>query len=264
MATGGDAALEYASRLDEIGFPEFTTKLVSDTFDALIASSLRQQQGYIELVNAVAKSLQKYINDTKDDIGPAEIMQLLAAAVPPQSPSATSEPTKVQPTATLTAKDAEALNSALEIKGTDIDQDNKAASAGKLDENGYNKILEAAAKRLAANKYDQLQQMTKLGMLRLVVDDGTIETRLNFHTYGSEYFNRNTSDYSRDSFQLRANAKTGGLLSAWVSASASTSYTSMNVSTANTSQNENSGASVDIFGGVRINFHTDYLPLNKS
>lgn len=263
MATGGDAALAYASRLDEIGFPEFTTKLVSDTFDALIAANLRQQQGYIELIEAVSKSLKTYINDTKDDIGPSEIMQLLAAAVPPASPSATSEPTKVKPTAKLTEADATALNKALEVKGVDIDKDNKVATAGTVSQSGYEKILDAAAVRLAANKYDQLEQMTKLGMLRLVVDDGTIETRLNFHTYGSEYFNRNTSDYSRDSFQARANAKTGGLLSLWVNASASTSYTSVNVSTTNTRQTESSGADVNIFGGVKIHFHTDYLPLNK-
>ncbi len=264
MATGGDAALAYASRLDEIGFPEFTTKLVSDTFDALIAANLRQQQGYIELIEAVSKSLKAYINDTRDDIGPSEIMQLLGAAVPPSSPGATSEPTKVKPGAKLTEADATALNNALEIKGIELDKDNKAATAGTLSQSGYDKILDAAAMRLAANKYDQLEQMTKLGMLRLVVDNGTIETRLNFHAYGSEYFNRNTSAYSRDSFALRASAKTGGLLSAWVSASASTSYTSMNVSTASTRQNESSGVDVNIFGRVQLNFHTDYLPLNKS
>ena len=41
--------------------------------DSLIASDLRQQQAFLELVQAVSKSLKEYINDTKDDIGPQDL-----------------------------------------------------------------------------------------------------------------------------------------------------------------------------------------------
>jgi hypothetical protein len=263
MPSGGDAAIGYASRLDEIGFPEFTTKLVADTFDALIAADLRQQQGFIELVEATAKSLSTFINDTKDDIGPAEIMQLLSAAVPPATPDATAPPTKVAVGANLSAADVTALNNALEVPGAGLESDNKVAKSGALSQSGYDALLAAAATRVAANKYDLLQQMVKLGMLRLVVDDGTIETRLNFRAYGSDYFRANSSSMSRSQFDFRANAKTGGLLSGWVSAAASTAYTSMKVSTSSQQSSSDSGVSVDIFGGVKINFHTDYLPLNQ-
>ena len=73
MASGVDSAIATAARLDEIGFPEFTTKLVTDVFDALIASNLQQQKAYIELLQATAKSLKDFINDTRDDIGAPEI-----------------------------------------------------------------------------------------------------------------------------------------------------------------------------------------------
>jgi hypothetical protein len=137
------------------------------------------------------------------------------------------------------------------------------AKSGALSQSGYDALLAAAATRIAANKYDLLQQMVKLGMLRLVVEDGTIETRLNFRAYGSDYFRANSSSMSRSQFDFRANAKTGGLLSSWVSASASTAYTSMKVSTSSQQSSSNSGVDVDIFGGVKINFRTDYLPLNE-
>ncbi|MEO7131967.1 MAG: hypothetical protein ABIZ07_11375 [Dermatophilaceae bacterium] len=263
MPTAGDNALGYASRLDEIGFPEFTTKLVADTFDALIAADIRQQQAFIELVEATAKSLTTFINDTKDDIGPGEIMQLLSQAVPPTTQDASAPPTKVVVGATLSAADVTAVNDALEVTGGGVDSDNKVAKAGALTQSGYDALLAAAATRIAANKYALLQQMVKLGMLRLVVDDGVIETRLNFRAYGSDYFRANSSTTSRSQFDFRANVKTGGLLSNWVNASASTAYTSMRVSTSSQQSSSSSGVTVDIMGGVKINFHTDYLPLNQ-
>lgn len=46
-------------RLGEIGFPEFTAKLVKDVFDALLGTTLRQMEQYSELVAATAKTLQE-------------------------------------------------------------------------------------------------------------------------------------------------------------------------------------------------------------
>lgn len=264
MPTGGDAAIGYASRLDEIGFPEFTTKLVSDTFDALIAADVRQQQAFVELLRETSKSLAQFVNDTKDDVGPAEIMQLLSAVVPPAEQTPDAPPSKVAVGSSLTAAEATALNGALEVKDAGVANDNKVASNGNVTQNGYDAILKAVAIRIAANKYTLLSEMVKQGMLRLVVDDGTIETRLNFRAYGSDYFNANSASMSRSEFGFRANAKSGGLVSMWVKAAASTSYNSVRVSTSSTASGSTSGASVDIFGGVRINFHTDYLPLNPN
>ncbi len=259
---GGNDAVAYASRLGEIGFVEFTTKLVSDVFDSLVAADIRQQQAFIELLQATTKSLTTYINDTKDDIGPADIMQLLSAAAPPVNPDAA--PSKVVETgATLTAADVTKLNDALEVKDGGVTSDNKVASAGALTPAKVDDIQTAAAIRIAANKYTLLKEMVKLGMLRLVVNDGTIETGLNFHSYGSDYFSSNSSKFSRSDFAFRARAATGGILSAWVKASASTAYTSVNVSTSNTAQGSNSGVDVTITGSVKINFKTDYQPLNQ-
>lgn len=261
---GGDDVLGYASRLEEIGFPEFTTKLVSDTFDALIAADLRQQEGFIQLVEATGKTLSKFIADTKDDIGPEEIIQILSAVAPPANADADSAPSKVAVGNSLAAADVTAINDALEVTDAGITDDNKVASTGNITQPGYDKILEAVANRVAASKYSLLQNMVKQGMLRLVVDDGTIETKLNFRAYGSDYFRDNKSSMSRKDFNFRAAAKTGGLLSLWVKASASTSYNSVRVNTETSSSGSNSGVTVNIFGGVRINFHTDYLPLNPN
>jgi hypothetical protein len=42
MANGATQAVENATRLSEIGFPEFTAQLITDTFNAITSSYLNQ------------------------------------------------------------------------------------------------------------------------------------------------------------------------------------------------------------------------------
>lgn len=265
--SGVNDAVVAATRLNEIGFVEFTTKLVSDVFDTLVASNLRQQQAFIELLQATSKTLTTYVNETKDDIGPGEIMQVLTAIAPrnADTPATSDSPTAITPGGKLSADEASTVNTALTITdpASNAVSNDKAAKAGVLDDKAIDTLRDAVAQRVAANKYTLLKEMLKLGMLRLVVTDGTIETGLNFHTYGSDYLRNNASRYSSSQFQFKANAKTGGIISAWVSASASTAYTSVAVSTSNTASGSNSGVDITITGGVKINFKSDYLPLDQ-
>lgn len=271
MANGTSAAVTEATRLGEIGFPEFTVKLVTEVFDALIAANIRQQEAYIELIQNVSGTLQNYINNTKDDFGPEQVLQFLAAVLPALDANGQEDPTdpngtKVAEGKNLTQEDADALNDALEVpKDADgnevVANDNRIAQQGDLDAAAVQAILTAVANRLAANKYTLLREMVRLGMLRLIVDNGVIETRLTFTTRGSSLSQQASSRYSRRSFGFRARAKTGSFLSPWVSASASTRYNSLSVSTSNKLDRDVSGSSVQIFGRVQINFKTDFQPL---
>jgi hypothetical protein len=267
MANGTELAITQAARLNEIGFPEFTAKLITDTFDALVAANIRQTEAYIELVQQVSKTLTQYINDTRDDISGEELMQFLAAALPPDDADAESDPTKVAVNGTITTTDRTNLNTALAIPGHpaegDIAADNQVnvPTDTALSESHVQTILQAVANRLAANKYDLLKEMVKLGILRLVVENGTIETRLTFTTYGSTFYQKQATQYHRDSFQFKSKARTGWFVSLWAKASASTRYSSVNVSTTRETNRDISGSRVQIYGSVIINFKTDYQPL---
>ena len=260
--SGTSEAVTQAARLSEIGFPEFTTKLITDVFDSLVATNLRQTEAYTELLQQTGKSLTTFINDTKDDIGGEMLLQFLAHVSPPKDLDG-EDPSLVKIGNELKAADVEAINNALAVTDAGITNDNKVATAGNLTEAKVNSILDAVASRISADKYSLLKEMVKQGILRLVVENGDIETRLIFNTYGSSFYQQKTSDYQRKNFSFRAKAKTGGLLSAWVKASASTSYNSVKISTATKTDQDRSGSSVQIFGRVRINFKTDYLPLDQ-
>ncbi len=271
--SGTSEAVSQATRLSEIGFPEFTTKLITDVFDALVSSNLRQTQAYIELLQETSKTLSGFINDTKDDISGEMLLDFLATVLPAGS----NEPEQVTALAQadadgnveLSSNEVDTLNTALVLPDEagavaegDMLANNQLKTAANNKYN-YDIILNAVAKRVAANKYDLLKEMVKLGILRLVVERGEIETRLSFSTYGSSFSRDTLSKYNRKDFEVKAKAKTGKLISKWVEASASTKYTDVKVSTSNSTNQDSSGASVNIIGGVKIIFKTDYLPLNQ-
>jgi hypothetical protein len=261
MPSGTEMAVTQAARLNEIGFPEFTTKLITDTFDALIAANMRQTQAYIELVQQISKTLTQYINDTRDDINGEQLMQFMAIALPPDNPGPNSAPTKVASGTTLAESDLTKLNAALKVD--DYPSANQVAvpTGTALTQANVDTILQAVANRLAANKYTLLKEMVKLGILRLVVENGKIETRLTFTTYGSTFYEKTATQYHRDSFQFRAKAQTGAFVSLWAKASASTAFNSINISTTKETNRDISGSTVQIYGSVIINFKTDYQPL---
>jgi len=253
------AAVDEAARLPDIHFPEFTAKLITDTFDAIVAANLKQTEAYVELVKAISKSLTEYVNDTKDDISGAEILEFLAVLLPPPDPNPQNLPTKVAEGSTLTADEATKLANAVTLPGgTPPTVPTTALTASDMAT-----IKDIVAQRLAANKYTLLKEMVKMGMLRLVVEKGVIETRLTFTTTASSFYQRNSSSYNSRQFAVNAAAKTGSFLSKWVSASASTKYTSVTVRTTNETQRDISGSTVNIFGRVEINFKTDYQPLSQ-
>ena len=258
MANGAPhEAVVLGSQLGDIGFSIFTAQLITDTFDALVGANLRQQQAYVELLEQTGKSLTDYVNDTKDDIGPAEILQVLSHVAPPNDVDADAEPTKVRVGGNLSGHMAQLQQALLPDETLNLDD------KSKLSESDAETIMDAVARRIAADKYALLQEMVRQGMVRLVVENGTIETRLNFRTYGSDFLTKRSHSAHRDSFAFRAKARTGGILSKWVKASAAASYNSINVSTVDVGSSSYSRASVDIFGGVTLNFRTDYQPLRE-
>jgi len=253
----------------EMGFAEFTTNLILKVFDGLVAANLSQTEAFAQLVQSLSKSLSAYVNDTKDDISGAEILKFLSTVLP-KDPG-TGQPKQITNGTTLTKDDLTPLNNALALPATDGGlsttagstqvTNNQVTTTTALDDPAVGLILDAVARRLAANKYSLLQEMVKQGMLRLVVNQGLIETGLTYRTFTSSYYVSNQSTYDSKQFNFAAQAQTGSALARWVKASASANYTSVSVTATNASQQDYTGTSVNIFGRVRIEFKTDYLPL---
>ena len=255
-------AVDLATNLQKIGFPEFTCKLVTDVFDAMISANLRQISAYAELFSDVSKGLSTFINETKDDINGSDVLELLIKILPDKSGN-----TKVLTegaTKNLSEEDAKKLNDELTVKDAN---DNAIAKIDPpLDSikdtygGARERIMEAAAKRLAANKYETLEKMLRLGFMRLVVESGKIETRLSFSTYGNDYKSNYTSDCKTTT--TRDTHRPSFINRLFWTAQYSNKQ-EINVEHASSSSSSSLGSRTDIFGQVVINFKTDYMPLDK-
>src|SRR5205823_394847 len=184
MANGATQAVENATRLSEIGFPEFTAQLITDTFNAITSSYLNQTAQYIGLVQAVSQTLQDYINNTADDISADEIGAFLLGIGGLNDDALNFLLGDSTATGTsLSTTEAAAINDAVALPAA-AGPSTAPASSGNLTSTKKQTISQAIARRVANNKYDLLQTMVRQGVLRLYVDNGIIETRLTFTTYG--------------------------------------------------------------------------------
>ena len=269
MANGATQAVENATRLSEIGFPEFTAQLITDTFNAITSSYLNQTSQFIAVVQAVSQTLQDYINNTADDIPADEVGAFLLGIGGLNDDALNFLLGDSTTTASLSATEAAAINSAVALApaaGTST----APASTGSLSNTKKQNIADAIARRIANNKYDLLQTMVRQGILRLYVDNGIIETRLTFTTYGlavsssSKSSRKQLQDNRASGFGAGGGfgAIVGNTLAGFGAAGGfAKSSSSLAVSTSQASQRDISGSRVQIFGRVRLNFKTDLLPL---
>lgn len=261
MANGASAAVTEATRLQEIGFAEFTSTLINEVFDALIAANLRQMEAYIGLLQAAALTLTDFISRTEDDISPQEVVAFLERFG------------GLELEQRLTNEQVGALNAALELSTTaGVDENNRvAATTSRLTQEAKDTIEAAVAKRIVANRFELLQETVRQGALRLIVDNGIIETRLTFSTYGRSDRSKSTSERLRDESVAASGGGagvgfggTGGAITGGFGAgfAAGRAATSLNVSTAKSSERDVTGSRVQIYGRVEIHFKTDYAPLS--
>lgn len=253
-------AVENATHLDEIGFPDFTAGLINATFDALIKSNIRQMEAYVDLIQLVSQSLSEYINNTRDDITGEEVLAFLEKILPAYQDD-TENTTHVHAGSVLTTGQANVLNGAIALPA-DAGRTAPTINDGEIDSGTMTTIIGAVTDRLACNKYNLLREMVRQGILRLVIETGTIETRLTFSAYDYRSHLRKTSDYQRDAASSRKVATSGVFQTIFSGPSLSTSSnTHLHVKTAKETDRDVSGTRVNIFGGVTLHFKTDYQPL---
>jgi hypothetical protein len=285
MPNGTSTAVTEATRLNEIGFPEFTAKLVKDVFDTLLAATLHQMEAYSELVAATAKTLEDYVAENKELVSGEEVWDWLVKNLPGPAASVAANPTPED--ATLVRKDVALLvnDEVPKIRQkVKLDQnwtpsgeegsltiDSASKPTKKLIEPDVNTITAKVREIIAGNRYTLLKEMVKMGIIRLVVDYGEIETRLTFTTWGMSQQDR-TEQESRVkalglSYSRTAQTAVGGKLfkvinvSRAVQTSLAANYTSVSVRTTSSLDRDVSGSKVDIYARVFIRFKSDYVAL---
>lgn len=262
-------ANDLATKAQTVEFTTFTTKLVSDTFATLLSNQATQISAYSEMLAEIRKTLTTYINDTKDDISGEEFFAFLSAYVDNvgKIENDSSQPLSgVQGDQEITN-----LNNALGIKQEEVnslsinpDDDKLIVHSGQTigRNSSWAVIKPLIINRLCVNKYQYLKEIIQTGLVRLVVDNGTIETSLDFTTKRFESIASKTSNYSIRN-QNYGGGFGGGFFNKVFRVGASVNYNQLDVSVVSTNKYTSTNEEVSISGRVKIDFVSDYKPLSE-
>ena len=153
----------------ELGFSEFVSKLISDTFEAVIASSLSQEENWIQLNDLLSKELEVFTDLTVDEsMVENEVIRLfpdgsggttIVENEKYQGPNENEERTEAPPIEMLTGY---------------------KPKRNKLSGKDVVTIYKLIKTQLGKKQYEVLSLVFSKGATKVIVDAGKINAKLNF------------------------------------------------------------------------------------
>lgn len=248
-------AVDNAATLQDLGFAEFTAKLISDVFDAVVSSNIRQQEAYAELLERVSGSIQQFEGEAVSD---ADVDAYLVERFPDES-----SPGETRLVAGYAVPSGEADDTAARIDAlfgaAAVDLGVTLPEAGEtLDEDDVANLAAAARRNLATRRLDALRELVETGIIRLVVETGRIETRLDFTTYGAD---RSRSQYRSYDRRKSGASLNGGIFGSMFGISGTVGGSRIRTKTYTRNNTAYTSAKVETGATVELNLRGDYLPL---
>jgi hypothetical protein len=259
----------FTQMIKDVDFPKFVSGLIQGVFQAIVDSSVQQMHAYGELLSNVAKTVDEF---AQDNISQNNARDWLSDKFPgklgidSESMSASQEEgadaaAQPQPKLAVTAEDPEAA--LREISA----QLNLAKPVTDLsDEAEEQRLVQAARLQIARGRQQMLASMVMLGINRIVVTDGLINAKVVFDFKASDKIDRKSRASMHDTKKDQSASQVA--FSSWLSpVSASASSSSEHTTTVQSSLSDNSSAESEVkaklTGEVRVNFKSDYLPMEK-
>jgi hypothetical protein len=263
---------QFGQMVQKVDFPKFVGGLIKNVFQAIVESSIEQMRAYGELIANVAKTTDQFM---RDNIGEASGRDYLADAYPDTLSVGTSSnadsfadgDTAAQPPPRL-----EATGENAEVRLAEISRDmNVNPPVTDLsDANAELRLVTAARLQMAKQRQQLLSSMVMLGINRIVITDGSINAKVIFDMRASDTANRHytasMNDRSAQKYKESMKAEYGSWYTPY-SASAAFEATQEHVATVGSALDETSESKAEVkaklSGEVRVNFKSDYLPLDK-
>jgi hypothetical protein len=160
--------------LNAINFPDFVGSLIQGTFQAIVDASIQQMEAYAELLKNAALTIDKFMDDNISDGMARDYLADRYNTVFTRDTSTANPTLQVREE----ARD-EPLPSFFRGLGFDTPAD--------LDRDAINEVVVPETRRtLAEQRQQTLATMVLMGINRIVVDDGEITAKLQFHIDASE------------------------------------------------------------------------------
>ncbi|MEM7307054.1 MAG: hypothetical protein AAF682_10315 [Planctomycetota bacterium] len=243
----GDA---FRNLVDSVDFTSFVSGLIEGVFTSIVDSSIRQMQEYARFLEAVVKSVNDF---AMDNVSANEARDHLTEKYP-----------------SVFEIDADGDEPSMKLKD-DVDEDALPNFADDLGFEGEldlgepeieQALVQSARLDLARMRQQQLSTMVLMGINRIVVTDGLINAKVVFDVESEDTATRTTAtSYDRRSRTDRRKSSS----EFWGTGSQSTRT---RVTTRNTRENTTESdarleTKAKLTGEVRVNFKSDYFPLER-
>jgi hypothetical protein len=265
---------QFGQMVQKVDFPKFVGGLIKNVFQAIVESSIEQMRAYGELIANVAKTTDQFM---RDNIGEAAGRDYLADSYPDvisidtegtsdgfagEGEEGTPQPA---PRAVAVGDDA-----AVRLAEISRDLNLNPPVSDITDANAELRLVTAARLQMAKSRQQLLSSMVMLGINRIVVTDGSINAKVVFDMRASDTAKRSytASMHDREAQKYKESVKAEyGSWYSPVSASASFEGQQEHVATVGSAIDETSESKAEVkaklSGDVRVNFKSDYLPLEK-
>ena len=263
---------QFGALVQKVDFPRFVGGLIKNVFQAIVESSIEQMRAYGELIANVAKTVDQYM---ADNISVGAGRDWLAERYPDTlgvevnaGSGGLAEEGEAAPTTTQLATRGDDPELRLQEISRDLGVDPPVTDVS--DPNAELRIVTAARLQMAKSRQQLLSSMVMLGINRIVVTDGSINAKVVFDMRAQDqakrHYTASMHDRSAQRYRESVTASYGGWFSPF-DMSASFEGEQEHVATVGSAVDETSESKAEVkarlSGEVRVNFKSDYLPLEK-
>jgi hypothetical protein len=252
----------FKELVGSVDFPAFVGGLIQNVFQAIVNASIQQMKAYAEMLKSVAQTVEQF---AQDNITLNNARDWLTERFPGQltidESGAGGE--GGSPRLALNAEDEQ---SALSAINTTVQPLQPVTDLS--DPEQETRLVTAARLQMARSRQQLLASMVLLGINRIVVTDGAINAKVVFDLKASDQAKREAraSLYDGQS-SMNQNVSAGGVNFGWGAAGTANVNEQRHVTTVSSSVDESSESKAEVkaklSGEVRVNFKSDYLPMEK-
>ncbi len=252
----------FKELVGSVDFPAFVGGLIQNVFQAIVNASIQQMQAYAEMLKSVAQTVDQF---GQDNISLNNARDWLVERFPGQLDLDESGAGEEGggPRIKVIGEDEQRvhgeLNTTLQPQQpfTDIS-----------DPEQETRLVSAARLQMARSRQQLLASMVLLGINRIVVTDGAINAKVVFDLKASDQAQREARASLYDSkSSSNVNKTAAGAHFGWGAAASSNVNEQRHRTTVSSSVDESSESKAEVkaklTGEVRVNFKSDYLPMEK-
>jgi hypothetical protein len=226
--------------LNAIDFPAFVAGLIQGTFQAIVDASIKQMEAYAELLKNVAGTVDRFMTDNVTDGSARDYLADQYSSLLSRDTSGGQPRLRVQQN-----QPNDELPSFFKDLGFNSPSD--------IDDRAVEEVVVPAARRqMAESRQKTLATMVLMGINRVVVDDGEITAKLQFHIDASEATN----------IRFDQTKTTAGNMSGYAGRSPFGAQSVM-VNTASMNAQSDINVRADLTGQVKVKFRSETFPLER-